>query len=135
MGYDKEILIKRNIEKSDEALEYAELAINGNGLTTALNRIYYALFYSISALALKHEFVTVKHTKLMGWFNKKFVYEDKKLDKKFTKIYSDAFMQRQESDYLTMYTPNIEQVKKLYLDVLLMIKLIRNEIWGENANI
>jgi len=91
MGYDKNILIKRNIEKSDEALKYAELALNDNALTTALNRIYYAVFYTVSALAMKYDFVTAKHTKLMGWFNKKFIYEDKNLTKNLQKYIQTHF--------------------------------------------
>ena len=47
--------IKINIEKSDEAIE---IALNRN----ALNRIYYAVFYTITALAEKNDFKTSKHT-------------------------------------------------------------------------
>lgn len=35
----------------------------------------------------------------MGWFNKKYFYEDKIFDKKMNEIYKNAFANRQESDY------------------------------------
>ena len=38
-----DILIQRNIEKSDEAIAVAEESLANNRLTTALNRIYYAI--------------------------------------------------------------------------------------------
>jgi len=39
----------------------------------AVNRIYYGLFYIITALSLKYEFSTSKHQQLIGWFNKTFI--------------------------------------------------------------
>ncbi|MDR1167281.1 MAG: hypothetical protein LBK53_00110 [Heliobacteriaceae bacterium] len=40
----KDILIKRWMEKSDEAVETAVLSIENNFLSAALNRIYYAIY-------------------------------------------------------------------------------------------
>ncbi|MDR1168532.1 MAG: HEPN domain-containing protein [Heliobacteriaceae bacterium] len=113
----KEIVITRNIEKSHEAIETAEENIANNRLFAALNRIYYAIFYIVTALAKKNDFVTSKHAKLMGWFNKKFVYEDKIFDPEMLEIYKMAFAHRQDSDYDVMYTPDLEKTTELLSDV------------------
>ena len=39
----------------------------------AVNRIYYGLYYAVTALAIKHRFETSKHLQLIGWFNKEFI--------------------------------------------------------------
>jgi uncharacterized protein (UPF0332 family) len=124
----KDILIKINIEKSDEAIKFAGLALKENGLTTALNRIYYAIFYTVTALAEKHDFKTSKHSKLMGWFNKKFVSEDKVFNKNIYKIYESAFLSRQKGDYDAAYATNIEQAAKLLSEAKIFIETVREAI-------
>ena len=73
MQLEKETLIKYRISRANETIKEAESAFNNNFLFNAENRIYYAIFYIVSALALKHGFSTSKHHQLLGWFNKEFV--------------------------------------------------------------
>jgi hypothetical protein len=54
--------VEYQIEKSKEMLQDAELLYVNNRLTSAVNRIYYAMFYSVSAFANIHRFSTSKHT-------------------------------------------------------------------------
>ena len=129
MVHHKTILINRNIEKSDEALEIAEIALKRELITTVLNRTYYAIFYTVMALAYKYNFSTATHSKLMGWFNKKFVYEDKLFNPTLTKIYSKAFILRQESDYETMFEMNINQATEHLANGKLFIETVRKEIF------
>ena len=124
----RDILIQRNIEKSDEALEVAQESIDKNRLTTALNRIYYAVFYTVSALAEKHNFKTVKHSRMMGWFNQKFIYEDKFFDKELSKIYQNIFQFRQKGDYDAEYPTDIEKAKELLADAKIFIETVRKAI-------
>ncbi|MEI7812430.1 MAG: HEPN domain-containing protein [Ignavibacteria bacterium] len=70
----KTILINNCINKSREAVEDAEFNFNNERISTALNRIYYSVFYSVLALAYKDDFITSKHLQLKGWFNKKYIY-------------------------------------------------------------
>ena len=64
-------LIKYRIERSILTVKQVERALQDQDFNLAVNRIYYACFYLLSALALKHEFATSKHKQLIGWFNKK----------------------------------------------------------------
>ena len=99
MQNNESILIKNCIEKSERALKSADNSINNDDFDNAFNRIYYAIFYSVMALGYKYSFVTSKHVQLMGWFNKKFIYEDKIFPIEMYEIYKVAFDNRQESDY------------------------------------
>jgi uncharacterized protein (UPF0332 family) len=105
------ILAKISIEKADEALQtsYDTLDIN---LNTAQNRAYYAIFYVVLALAYLDDFVTKSHHKLMGQFNKKYIYQEKLFDKSLSKIYSTLILHRESSDYDLTAKPTKEHVLK-----------------------
>ena len=70
-------LINYRIERAKEAMSDALDDIEKNRLFSASNRIYYAIFYMVSALSLKNNFSTSKHKQLMGWFNHNFYYTGK----------------------------------------------------------
>jgi hypothetical protein len=38
-----------------------------------MNRLYYAMFYAVSALALAHDFSTSSHAQMRGYFKREFV--------------------------------------------------------------
>ena len=70
---DREALIKYRIEQANEAIREVEILMKNDLLKVAVNRIYYGMFYMLTALALKHKFKTSKHQQLIGWFNKNFI--------------------------------------------------------------
>ncbi len=55
---DRKTLIEYRIQKAKEAIEDAQFLIENDKLNLAINRIYYGMFYVLTALALKHEFNT-----------------------------------------------------------------------------
>ena len=124
----KNILIKLNIDKSDEALKIADYAIGEGALMTVLNRAYYAIFYTVSALAVKHDFVTSKHIGMMKWFNEKFVHNEKVFGSEQLNIYKKAFLLRQKGDYDTEYPADIENAKELLADAKVFIEAVRKVI-------
>lgn len=67
--------------------------IDSDRLNVAVNRIYYGLYYVVTALAIKNSYETSKHAQLIGWFNKEFVATGQ-LDKKYGKILRNAFQNR-----------------------------------------
>ncbi len=111
MELDKHVLIINAIEKSHNAIKAAEYNIRNEFYSTCQNRLYYAIFYIVTALAYKNDFVTSKHAQLMGWFNKKFIYEEKIFDEKLLQIYKEAFANRQRADYDFTYTVDKDDVE------------------------
>ena len=67
---DRKILIDYRLEQARETIKLTEFLIDSNQLNVAVNRIYYGMFYAVTALAIKHKFETSKHKQLIGWFNK-----------------------------------------------------------------
>lgn len=58
MDNDKEAIIKYRLERSKMTINEAKIAIENNQLFLAENRIYYSIFYIVSALAIKNNFST-----------------------------------------------------------------------------
>lgn len=112
MEQDKRILLQRWIEKANEALSAAQDNIISDNLTTAQNRIYYSVFYSVMALAYFKDFHTSKHTELMGWFNKNFI-KTEIFSKEMGTLYKNAFNDRNQADYTITFKPQVEGLKDL----------------------
>jgi len=67
---DNEILINHRIRQAEEALAEISILLEHKMLSLAVNRIYYTIFYAISAVSIRDNFSTSKHKNLLGWFNK-----------------------------------------------------------------
>lgn len=98
MPYDKDSLIDYRIQRARETVQEAEMALMHDRFNLAINRIYYAMFYMVQALALTHDFSTSKHAQLLGWFNKTFVRTGQ-IHPSIGKLYHLGFEKRQEGDY------------------------------------
>lgn len=124
---DREILIKYRIDQAHEAIEATKILIDSNKLKSAVNRIYYGMFYILSALALKHKFRTSRHQGLIAWFNKNFL-KDKKINRKYGTILSEAFDNRSESDYGVLIELDKADVLKSFEDMKEFISTIEEYI-------
>jgi len=113
-----DILSQNSLLKCRQAFDDAAYGLKDNRINIVLNRLYYAIFYAVQALGYKEGFATSKHSHLMGWFNKKYIYQDKIFPVRMGKIYKDAFINRQESDYelLTASEFNDEQINSAFSD-------------------
>ena len=54
MEFDKSALINYRLQRCDETIKDAQIAVDNNRLHNAENRIYYAIFYVVSTLAIKY---------------------------------------------------------------------------------
>lgn len=113
---DRDQLVKYNIEKSKQAIEDVEFLMDSNKLYLAANRIYYGIFYMLSALALKHKFSTKNHGQLIGWFNQNFV-KTSRIDKKYSNILRLSFELRSDADYDVLKIFNKEEIQQSYIEM------------------
>lgn len=70
---ERSSLMNYRLEQARETIELAQFLIESNRFVVAVNRIYYGLFYAVTALAVKYGYDTSKHGQLIGWFNKEFI--------------------------------------------------------------
>ncbi|MHB1686352.1 MAG: HEPN domain-containing protein [Ignavibacteriaceae bacterium] len=129
-GEEREEIIKRRIEQSLETIDEAELLIGNKSLAAALNRIYYAVFYIISALGVKHKFSTSKHKQLLGWFNKNFVSTGI-VKKEYGKFIHNLFNKRMEGDYEVFVEFLKEDVLKLSNQAKEFIEEVKRIIYDD----
>jgi uncharacterized protein (UPF0332 family) len=108
------------IEQSIATLDDSKFLIENKKYNIAINRLYYSIFYILSALSLKYEFRTSKHTQLIGWFNKTFINEGL-LKKEYGKFVHRIFDLRTKADY-DFYTQFTEtEVELIYEEVKVFI--------------
>ena len=89
--------------------------------------MYYACFYAVSALLIKHNFNAVTHSGVRHLFGQHFIVTGKipfELGKHYTKL----FEKRQKSDYDDFVQIDIEMVKGLYPGSLDLIEAIEKII-------
>jgi uncharacterized protein (UPF0332 family) len=122
---DRNSLISYRLQQAKETIELAEFLIDSGKLIVAVNRVYYGMYYALTALALKHKFETSKHAQLIGWFNKKFVAASK-VDKGFGKILRKAFEDRTKGDYDAFVSFTLPVVETKLLDMKQFVKMIES---------
>jgi uncharacterized protein (UPF0332 family) len=125
-------LIKYRLEQARDTIEVVELLIKNDKLSSAINRIYYGMFYSLLALALQFNFETSKHQQLIGWFNKEFIRTGL-IEKEFGRILRDAFENRTSGDYDSFVIFEQAEVLLLFSDMKSFIEQIEVFIRVSNA--
>ncbi|MCX6151932.1 MAG: HEPN domain-containing protein [Ignavibacteriales bacterium] len=123
MEYSKGDFIKYRVGRSKETVEEAKLLMENNKLFAAQNRIYYAIFYIVSALASKDGFSTSKHHQLLGWFNKNYI-KTGKLSQEIGEIYKNQFVYRTDSDYNDFIKLKIEDVQANFDNMIIFINTL-----------
>jgi uncharacterized protein (UPF0332 family) len=109
----REALIRYRMDEAVDTVKDVELLISNDRLRAAVNRIYYGMFYTLLALALKFDFETSKHQQLIGWFNKNFV-SNGLIDPKYGKIINRAFNGRTKGDYDSYVEFEKQIVKEMF---------------------
>jgi uncharacterized protein (UPF0332 family) len=63
---DRDALVRYRLNQAIETIELANFLVQNGKLVIAVNRIYYGMYYALTALALKNSYETSKHSQLIG---------------------------------------------------------------------
>lgn len=121
---ERNALIEHRIKKAIDTIDEVDFLIRNNKLHLAVSRIYYGIFYVISAVALKFNFTTSKYQQLIGWFNKEFIASGK-IDRRYGKIIHNAYKNRSSGDYDDFVEFDIENVQNSYEEMRDFIEKVR----------
>ncbi len=110
-----------------KTFEAAKILAENQYWNSAVNRLYYSLYYAVNALLVLNEIQTKSHSSTKSQFSLYFV-KTGKFDKKYGKLFSELFDWRQKGDYENIFDYNNESVQPLFEPVEEMIKLIEEEI-------
>lgn len=110
MKEETKTIIKYRLNRAKESLKDASNLLNDRSFHSSVNRIYYAMFYSVNALLLTRNLSSSKHSGVKSLFFKEFVAVGE-IDKRYGKFYSEIFEKRQTGDYEDLIEFNKEDVE------------------------
>jgi len=113
--------------KAEASLSSAKRELDANEYNFAMNRIYYAAFYAVSAALLNRGTSFKKHTGVRAAFHREFIKAGL-LDTEWAKFYDRLFEDRQEGDYLALTEFDHSYVEKQLVRCAEFQKKIRDFI-------
>ena len=125
----RETLIALWMEKAEEALSSAKLELNAGHTNFAVNRLYYACFYAVTALLLRDNKQFARHSAVKSEFNRTYI-KPSRIDVKWNKFYQKLFDDRQESDYIPTAAFEVSDVSARIQQVREFINLINGLIYN-----
>ena len=118
---DRDSLINYRLDQASETVELARFLISSGKFSVAVNRIYYGMYYALTALSLKYKYETSKHGQLIGWFNKEFVASHQ-VEIKYGKIIRRAYQNRTKGDYDAFVVFSFEELERMLVSFTNKIK-------------
>ncbi len=123
----RSLLIGLWLEKAEQSQASAELELNAGHVNFAVNRLYYACFYAVTALLLRDGKQLAKHSAVKSEFSRTYVKAGT-VDVKWSKFYQKLFDDRQESDYIPTTTFETSDVAGRIRQAREFVDLIRSLI-------
>jgi uncharacterized protein (UPF0332 family) len=111
--YTPEDYIKYRIDRAKETIEEVRTHIENKYWNTAINRMYYACFYAVSALLAKDKIDVSSHSGVRQKFGEYYV-KTGKIDRNLAKHFTDLFEKRHKGDYNDFYDFDEETAFRLY---------------------
>lgn len=115
--------INYRFQRAEQSFEEALILAKEERWNAVINRLYYACFYAVIALLIKHNISTQTHDGARVQFGSLFI-KNGLIDKEFGKLFSKLFDFRQKGDYgdlfdfdeeLTM--PLINKVQEFLIEI------------------
>lgn len=111
MNPEREAYLRYRLERARQTLQDARLLAESARLHSAINRLYYACFYCVSALVSAEGHKASKHTGVRALFNRHWV-KTGRVSTEMGGFYSTLFDQRQKADYADLVRFEPEQVSR-----------------------
>ena len=120
------------IEKSDDALASAELELRSGQPNFALNRLYYACFYSVTALLFGDGKQFARHSGVKAEFQREYV-KSGQVEKQWGKFYQDLFEDRQRADYVATASFEADDIAARLKQAGEFVRVVRGLIGSEGT--
>ncbi|MFQ5641970.1 MAG: HEPN domain-containing protein [bacterium] len=106
-------IIELRLERANESLDAAKVLEDNHHYIAAVNRLYYACFYAVTALLETRKLSSSKHSGVISLFNRYFVKTDI-VSKELGKFYKRLFGLRLDGDYADFVDFSVDEVDDLY---------------------
>jgi uncharacterized protein (UPF0332 family) len=124
----KDTLIRYRKDKARETLDDARMLLRDGTPSSALNRIYYAMFYEVLALLHTKDLSSSKHTGVRALFNEHFVKAGI-VPVELGRLFSRMYDFRQKSDYGDFVKIQPEKVSEWFEQAVKSINLLMG-VWA-----
>lgn len=119
--------VKYRIESAYQTYEAAKVLAESGYWNSAVNRLYYSVFYAVKALLVLNEIPSKTHSNTKSQFSQHFV-KTGIFDKEYGRLFSELLDWRQKGDYDNIFDYDKSSVEPLFGPIEEMIKLIENEV-------
>lgn len=127
----QEEYIKYRLERAWDTFDDAKILVANKKWNSAVNRLYYALYYAVIALLLKNGLKPATHNGAKTNFTEHFI-KNQKIERKFGKVYAELFTWRQKGDYDDLFDFDEKKVMPYFEPVEEFLKLVEKLIRQES---
>lgn len=123
----RDAIVAYRLENAHKTLNEIHIHIEHELWNTAINRLYYACYYAVTALLINSGIEAQTHAGVRRMLALHFT-KTEKLPIKLNKFYSDLFENRQTSDYADFTYFDRETVEELYERAIVFVDTIKKLI-------
>ena len=123
----KKDLINYRLERAKDTLDDANILAEKSKWNSAINRLYYAAYYAITALLLHSDFKATTHNGTKSLFSEHFI-KTSMFPEEVGKMYSQLFTWRQKGDYTDLFDFTEEKVMPYFKPVKRLIDLVEQAV-------
>ena len=120
-------LARLRLERAVKSIGDAGLLLKNKSLRGASNRVYYGMFYGISALAIFNGRSFSKHTGLISYFQKEYI-KTNIFARNYGRALQKAFKDRTEADYQDYPRITVEDIRQRLKEADDLLKAISNYV-------
>ncbi len=121
-------LIQYRLQEADDSINEARVLLKeGMSMRAVMNRLYYAMFYAVSALLQEKQIGTSKHSGAISLFDREFIKKGI-FDTELSKTLHRAFELRQKGDYMEQAEVTKEDVDELFPKVMDFVEKVKEHL-------
>jgi uncharacterized protein (UPF0332 family) len=120
----KEALTAYRMERAGSTVQEAIDMLEKDHFNAAINRLYYACYYAVSALLIKNNLQAHTHSGLKQQFGMSFILSGK-LPKTYNITYTELFDKRHSGDYDDFLLFDRETVERLLVETEAFINAVK----------
>ena len=128
---ERSIIVNREIEKAEKTFDDVLFCVRANKWQTAANRLYYALFHTMSALLISDGHQVKSHRGVLVLFGEHYVRTEK-FSKKDGALLSDLVIMRDNADYNCFFEADEEKLSPFIEPTQQLIEKIKQYIANKN---
>lgn len=124
---ERGMLVDYRLQRAKETLAEADSLIESAFYNAAVNRLYYACYYAVIALLIKHNITAQTHQGVKQMFSLHFIVNGR-IEKQYSLFYGRLFNDRISSDYDDFVQYDEEMVAELRPQAEDFIRAIENNL-------